>query len=115
MNAQGRAGEDIAAKHIETQGGRIIVRNYCMRGGEIDIIYADGDVTVFCEVKLRTSTRFGLPEEGVDFRKQKRICLAALDYVSKNKSIDEKCRFDIIAIYGGKISHIKNAFDFIAP
>ena len=115
MNARGKAGEDIAARHIEAQGGRIIARNYCMRGGEVDIIYTDGDDLVFCEVKLRTSSRFGLPAEAVDYRKQKRISLAALDYASKNKSIDEKCRFDIIAIYDGKISHIKNAFDFIAP
>ena len=86
-----------------------------MRGGEVDLIYADGDTTVFCEVKLRTSARFGLPAEAVDFRKCKRISLAALDYASKNKSIDEKCRFDIITIYGGKISHIRNAFDYIAP
>ncbi len=115
MNARGRMGEDIAAKHIEAQGGRIIARNYHARGGEVDIIYADGDTMVYCEVKLRTSARFGLPEEAVDFRKQKRISLAALDYAAKNKSIDEKCRFDIIAIYDGKISHIKNAFDYIAP
>lgn len=115
MNARGRAGEDIAVKYIESQGGRIIARNYYVRGGEVDIIYADGDATVYCEVKLRNSLRYGLPEEAVDIRKQKRICLAALDYAAKNKSIDEKCRFDIIAIYDGKISHIKNAFDFITP
>lgn len=115
MNAKGKAGEDIAAAYIEAQGGKILARNYHVRGGEVDIIYADGDATVYCEVKLRNSERFGPPAEAVDARKQKRICLAALDYAAKNKSIDENCRFDIIAIYGGKISHIKNAFDFIAP
>jgi putative endonuclease len=115
VNARGKSGEDMAAKYIEEQGGVILARNYNVRGGEVDIVYADGDVTAFCEVKLRSSDRFGLPAEAVDARKQKRICLAALDYAAKNKSIDEKFRFDIIAIYGGKISHIKNAFDFIAP
>lgn len=115
MNERGRAGEDMAADYIEKQGGKILVRNYHMRGGEVDIIYADGDTTVYCEVKLRNSARFGLPAEAVDVRKRRRICLAALDYASKNKTIDEKCRFDIITIYNGKISHIQNAFDFIAP
>jgi putative endonuclease len=115
MNARGKAGEDMAAEYIEAHGGRILKRNHYVRGGEVDIIFADGDTTVFCEVKLRSLKRFGLPAEAVDMRKQKRICLAALDYAAQNKSIDEKCRFDIIAIYGGKISHIKNAFDFIAP
>ena len=60
MNARGREGEDIAAKYIEAQGGRILARNHHMRGGEVDIVFADGDTTVFCEVKLRTSARFGL-------------------------------------------------------
>jgi putative endonuclease len=115
MNARGREGEDIAAKYIEAQGGRILSRNYHVRGGEVDIIYADGDTTVFCEVKLRTTARYGLPAEAVDVRKQRRICLAALDYATRNKSVDEKCRFDIIAIYDGKISHMRNAFDYIAP
>ena len=115
MNARGKAGEDMAAAYIETQGCAILARNYHVRGGEVDIIFADGNATVFCEVKLRSSDRFGLPAEAVDTRKQKRICLAALDYAAKNKSIDEMFRFDIIAIYDGKISHIKNAFDFIAP
>ena len=115
MNTQGKAGEDMAAKYLEAQGGVILARNHHVRGGEVDIVFADGDVTVFCEVKLRGSDRFGLPAEAVDARKQRRICLAALDYATKNKGIDEKFRFDIIAIYGGKISHIKNAFDYIAP
>lgn len=115
MNARGKAGEDMAAKYIEAQGGVILARNHHVRGGEVDIVFADGSATVFCEVKLRGSDRFGLPAEAVDTRKQKRICLAALDYASKNKSIDEMFRFDIIAIYDGKISHIRNAFDFIAP
>lgn len=115
MNARGREGEDIAAKYIEAQGGRILARNHHVRGGEVDIVFSAGDTTVFCEVKLRNSTRFGLPAEAVDVRKQRRICLAALDYAARNKSVDEKCRFDIIAIYDGKISHIRNAFDYIAP
>ncbi len=115
MNARGKAGEDMAAKYIEEQGGVILERNHHVRGGEVDIIFADGKTTVFCEVKLRSSDKYGLPAEAVDARKQKRICLAALDYAAKNKSIDEMLRFDIITIYDGKISHIKNAFDFIAP
>lgn len=113
--SKGNKGEDIAAAYILQNGFDILQRNYYIRGGEIDIIYRDGAVIVFCEVKLRTSDKFGVPSEAVGINKQKRISRAALDYAYNNKSIDENFRFDIIEIYNGKINHIPNAFEFIAP
>ena len=111
---KGNNGEDIASRYLVQAGCGILERNYYIRGGEVDIIFSDGDQTVFCEVKLRTQSKFGTPAESVDMRKQKRICKAALDYAYKNKGIDENYRFDIIEIYRGKINHIKNAFEFIS-
>ena len=117
MNTRGKGnrGEDIAARYIEQCGGVILARNHCVRGGEVDIIFRqDGDI-VFCEVKTRSTERFGTGAEAVTLAKQKRICRAALDYAYRNKIVDERMRFDIIEFMGGKISHIKNAFEFIAP
>lgn len=113
--ARGNIGEDIAAAYLEKQGYTVLKRNHYVRGGEVDIIFADGDTTVFCEVKMRTSNAYGAPAEYVDTRKQQRICRAALDYACANKIIDENHRFDIIEISGGKINHIMGAFTFIAP
>ena len=113
--AAGNKGEDMAAAYLKQQGRKIIARNYCIRGGEVDIIYKDGDTTVFCEVKLRASSAYGTPAEYVDIHKQRRICKAALRYASDNKIVDENHRFDIIEISGGKINHIEDAFSFIAP
>lgn len=113
--AKGNKGEDIAVKYIEQIGGEVIYRNYYIRGGEVDIIFCDADVTVFCEVKMRSRTDFGTPCEAVNFQKQKRICKAALSYASKNKRVDDNYRFDIIEIFGGKVNHIKAAFEFIEP
>jgi len=113
--SKGNRGEDIAARYIEQSGGVILARNHYVRGGEVDIIFRqDGDI-VFCEVKTRSNQRFGTGAEAVTLAKQKRICRAALDYAYRNKIVDERMRFDIIEIMGGKISHIKNAFEFIAP
>jgi putative endonuclease len=92
-----------------------LARNHYVRGGEVDIIFEHDGVTVFCEVKLRSNTHFGTGAEAVTVVKQRRICRAALDYAFKNKIIDERLRFDIIEIAGGKINHIKNAFEFIQP
>lgn len=112
---KGNRGEDMAARYIEQSGGRILTRNHYVRGGEVDIIFEQDGVTVFCEVKLRRDARFGTGAEAVTAVKQRRICRAALDYVYKNKSIDDLYRFDIIEITGGKINHIKNAFEFTQP
>ena len=111
----GDMGETKAAAYLKKNGCNILKRNYCIRGGEVDIIFTEGDTTVFCEVKTRNQKRFGTTAEAVTLAKQKRICRAALDYVSKNKNIDENYRFDIIEIDNGKINHLKNAFEFIEP
>ena len=113
--SKGTKGEEEAAWFLEKNGCRILGRNYFIRGGEVDIIFADGGQTVFCEVKLRTQDRYGTPAESVTIKKRKRICKAALDYAYQNKKVDENYRFDIIEIYNGKINHIKNAFEFIEP
>lgn len=115
MNARDRGdkGEDMAAEYLFGRGCEILRRNYCIRGGEVDIIFREDGRVVFCEVKTRTQSKFGTPAEAVDRRKQARICRAALDYASKNKNVDEIYRFDIIEVDNGRINHLKDAFEFI--
>lgn len=111
----GDSGEKSAAQYLEKQGHTIIAKNYCVRGGEVDIIYLDGCTLVFCEVKLRTQNKFGSGAEAVGLKKQRCICRAALDYAYKNGYMENEMRFDIIEIQNGHITHIKNAFEFIEP
>ena len=47
----GRRGEEIAARHLERLGWRIVERNYRSREGELDLIAARGGTLAFCEVK----------------------------------------------------------------
>src|SRR4051794_22254915 len=47
----GRLGEQLAAEHLERLGWRILARNHHTRFGELDLVAADGDTVVFCEVK----------------------------------------------------------------
>jgi len=112
---KGADAETRAASYLERCGCTVIKRNYHVRGGEVDIIFSEGDTTVFCEVKARTRDRFGSPAEAVNITKRRRVCLAALDYAAKNKGVDEKYRFDIIEFDNGRINHIRNAFEFIEP
>ena len=108
----GSSFEDKAVSFLEKKGCRVIDRNYRCRAGEIDIIYYDTDDTVcFGEVKYRTADFQGYPEEAVDFRKQRKICLAS-DFFRAANGMDESLsfRYDVIAITPDDIRWIKNAF-----
>lgn len=112
----GRAGEQVAVKHLKRNRYKIIERNYRSFYGEIDIIARDGDTLAFVEVKARSSEEYGSPGEAVGWRKQARLSRAAMDYVTRNNLTDVKMRFDVVSIMGeGKgqaVQLIKNAFDF---
>lgn len=111
----GTLGEQAAATSLEEQGYEILHRNYRVRNGELDIVAERDGVLVFFEVKTRTSTTFGLPEEAVHYRKQKRLRLLASEYLRRERPRANTLRFDVIAVAasGGCISelrHIQNAF-----
>lgn len=105
----GRSGENLAEKFLKKTGYKIIEKNFKTKFGEIDIISKDKDTIVFVEVKTRRDSSFGVPQLSVNTRKQKHLALAALTFIKKN-SLNSDYRFDIVAICGDKIDHIKNAF-----
>lgn len=107
----GAEKETLAAEYLEKSGYRILERNFYCRMGEIDIIARENDTLVFVEVKYRKAAGYGMPEEAVSTIKQKKIYKAAMYYIYKcKKSLDEPCRFDVIAVEGEEIRHYKNAF-----
>lgn len=53
--ANGSNFEDIACRFLEKNGYEIIVRNFKVNGGEIDIISKKNNVVYLNEVKKRTS------------------------------------------------------------
>ena len=111
----GNAGENFAANYLENHGYKIIARNFRVRSAEIDIIAEIGGVIVFVEVKTRSSIRYGLPAEAVNFRKQKKIIEAASVFLQDETYADCACRFDVLEVYSsGKnfsVNHIENAFE----
>lgn len=109
---KGYAAESLAVSYLEKKGLQILERNFRCRSGEIDLIARDGDCIVFAEVKYRSSTFLGQPEEAVDLRKQQRICKVALYYLATHGLLESPVRFDVIAILGGKITHFEHAFEF---
>jgi len=94
----GRIGEDAAVSYLKDKGYVIIDRNYRRRFGEIDIVAEDKGVLVFIEVKTRKSERYGSPFEAVDFRKQQKMSIVALDYISRHNKENCPARFDVVAV-----------------
>ncbi|HEY3306975.1 MAG TPA: YraN family protein [Desulfuromonadaceae bacterium] len=114
----GKLGEDVASAFLTARGFRILQRNFCCKGGEVDIVARDprDKSLVFVEVKARRNLSYGEPQLAVTPFKQRQISKAALTYLAKNQQIDSIARFDVIAILldeGGrhKVDHIVNAFE----
>lgn len=108
----GANAEKQAAEYLLNKGYIVLEKNYCIRGGEIDLIAQEKDYLVFVEVKARKDDSHGRAAEAVDQRKIRRISKTALHYISQNSAASNmNCRFDVIEIYGDEIIHIENAFD----
>jgi putative endonuclease len=111
---QGNAGEDLAAKFLESNGFTIVERNYRFERGEIDLIAEEGDELVFIEVKARNSTSFGAPEDAVTEEKQEQVRAVADGYLFEHDIDNRPCRFDVVAIEfkNGipEIRHIRDSF-----
>jgi putative endonuclease len=110
----GKPAELLAQEILSQRGYQIITTNFTCRGGEIDVIAQQGEVLCFIEVKSRTNTRFGLPQESIRYTKQKRMIVAAQRYLQKLKQLP-LCRFDVVSIYPTQedpahIELITNAF-----
>ena len=110
----GNLGEEKATLFLQEIGYKILERNWRFSKAEIDIIAKDGEVLVFVEVKSKSYTFFGAPEESVSAYKENLIIDAAHQYMIKIGH-DWEIRFDIISIVFDKnkdasITHFKDAF-----
>jgi putative endonuclease len=107
----GRWGEQAAADHLIQSGYTILARNERTPFGEIDIIAHHNEITTFFEVKTRTSSKLGFPEESVTPKKQAHMTAAA-EYYASEHGIDH-WQIDILAVEGkpGKdpvLTHFEN-------
>lgn len=50
-NLSGEAAENAVARHFEGKGAVLVSRRWRGQGGEIDLIFRESGVIVFCEVK----------------------------------------------------------------
>ena len=119
---RGQTGEDAAAAFLQKNNYKIIERNWrpgnSLRG-EVDCIAWHGKTLCFVEVKARTSTGKGAPQEAVTASKQRQLSRLANAYVSMHQMVDVPCRFDVVEVWLSddarvppRIAHRRNAFDY---
>lgn len=99
--ALGALGEERARDFLKKKGHRILEANFRCREGEIDIISRDKDCLVFVEVRTRSSSDFGTPEESVTPAKKRKLVSVALSYLQTHRNVPEFWRFDVVAVEVG--------------
>src|SRR5687768_9679301 len=93
----GTKGENLAAEFLKGEGFEIVARNYRFKRAEIDLIIRRENWLIFVEVKTRSSTAFGEPEEFVDDYKAFNIFEAAEEYIFST-DWQGHIRFDIVSV-----------------
>ncbi len=111
----GRWGEEQAVRHLRRQGWKILAQNLRTPVGELDIVARSRRTLVFVEVKTRSTTAFGTPQEAVGPTKQRQILRAAQWFLAGQRDLGLQPRFDVIAVLARgtgecQIEHIENAF-----
>jgi putative endonuclease len=113
----GRRGEDLACRHLESQGLRLLERNYRCRAGEIDLVMLDAGTLVLVEVRSRSSASHGSAAATVGSAKRRRFVLAARHLMLTRAEYRRLAvRFDVLAIDaapdGGpsRLTWIRDAF-----
>ncbi len=94
----GRKGEELAKRHLEGQGYRILEQNYRCSAGEMDIVAQDGEYLAFVEVRTRRGEEYGTPEESIRSTKQARLIQVALTYLQERALDNVDWRIDVVAV-----------------
>jgi len=113
--AMGLLGEALALEHLQAHGLKMLVRNYRCRMGEIDLVMLDGRTLVLTEVRCRSRKDYGGAAASVDWRKQRRLVMAAEHLLMKRPELRRyPARFDVVAIEmdqgDTRIEWLKSAF-----
>ncbi len=98
----GRAGEERAARYLESRGYGVLDRNWRSRDGELDLVVASADELVVVEVKTRRTDGFGHPFEAIDGRKRRRLWRLAMAWIAAHPAHAQgrRVRIDAIGLIG---------------
>lgn len=107
----GRRGEELAARYLTGQGMVVLDRNWRCDVGEVDIVARDGDVLVICEVKTRSTRRFGSPLEAITPDKVARLRRLAACWVRAHDVRPGQIRIDLVGIVLGGAQQVGRSLE----
>ena len=117
-NKIGEIGEEIAVRYLKKEGYYIVERNYRNNFGEIDIVAAKDNYTIFVEVKSRSSENYIELAHSLYYKQIHRLRKAAIFYFAEKNIHLSSIRFDLIALKINttarkidKLKHFKNIID----
>ena len=86
-NELGKKGEQRAVDFLLKNGYIIVERNYRFDKAEVDIIAKKNDVLAIIEVKTRSSTDYGNPQDFVKSKQIQRLIKAVNEYVFRIRNM----------------------------
>jgi len=106
----GLAAEGIVERHYVTRGLTLLKRRWRGPGGEIDLIFADGDAIIFVEVKA--SRTLAQAAERVTLRQANRIAISATAFLDTQPMGGlTDMRMDVALVdRTGAVDIVENAF-----
>jgi putative endonuclease len=113
--ALGARAEEAARAELVRRGFEIIGQNVRVGKLELDVLAARGDLLVVCEVRARTTTRFGSPAETIGPVKIARIRRATSEWLRSQSSRHRQIRFDVASVIERsdgtlELDYFENAF-----
>ena len=93
----GKAGEKLAIHWLKERAYTILEQIWRHSRWEVDIIAEKGTVLHFIEIKTRTTSKFGLPEDSVGDKNIQNLINAAEQYLHQNPQW-QRIQFNILSI-----------------
>jgi putative endonuclease len=113
--SSGDEAEQRVVELLEREGWLIRDRNMTYQLGELDVVAEKGDVLAFVEVRMRASSVWGDPSATVSRAKQRKVVLAAMQYVQQRRLHQRAIRFDVASVIGrgpdAQVELIPHAFE----
>lgn len=112
----GDYGEGLVRDFLVRKGYEIIDMNKKISYKEIDIIAKISGITVFIEVKTRTSASLGTADEAFSERKMDNLKKAIVMYIEETEIDENMVRLDLISVdidKSRKMAKIKHYIDAI--
>lgn len=110
----GTQHEQLALNYLLQQGLTLVMQNYRVRDGEIDLIMREQEYYAFIEVKFRRNSHFAAILEQIEQQQLYRIRRSAKLFMLQHGLIEHltPCRFDLLTITGEPfhIEWLKDAF-----